>query len=141
MIASVLFTHSILIKVFLGFLVGGAFLPLMTHSNPQSLKKVSFFYTLIFQGLITMIAFAGLIATILGDFEINIAIGLMIIIWIIMMVIEIKKHKLIKVANLQNEETARKLRNAFYKISAIQIALIAIMVVLMVLKAKGVVSL
>ena len=141
MIETILFTHSILIKLFLGFLVGGLFMPMMTAKNPQALKKVSLIYTFIFQGIITMIAFAGLVAMVMGEYAMSLAIIVMIVIWVVMMYIEIRKHKLVKVANLGNPTTYKLIKGLFVKIGVIQILLVAAMVVLMVLRAKGVISL
>ena len=136
-----LFTHSILIKIFLGFLVIGLFLPMVTTKNPQALKKISLIYTAIFQGLITMIAFAGIIAFIFGKYSISLPIVLMIVVWVVMMYIEIRKHKLVKIANLENPTTYKLIKGAFVKIGLVQILLVAAMVVLMVLRAKGVITL
>ncbi len=139
--AQMLTTHSILVKAFLGFLFGGLFIPLMTSKNPLGFKKASFIYTMIFQAIITMIAFAGLVAVFTGDLGWKLSTIIMVALWAIMMFIEIKKYKLIKLANLQNVETFKTLKSAFVKISIIQILLVVIMVVLMILKAKGVISL
>ena len=141
MIETILLTHSILIKMFLGFLVGGLFMPMMTGKNPQALKKISMIYTFIFQAIITMIAFAGLVAFIVGEYSMNLAIILMIVVWAVMMYIEIRKHKLVKVANLGNPKTYKLIRGLFIKIGIVQILLVAAMVVLMVLRVKGVISL
>lgn len=141
MIETILLTHSLLTKLFLGFLVGGLLMPMMTAKNPQSLKKVSLTYTAIFQGIITMIAFAGLVAMVVGEYPMSLAIILMIIIWAVMMYIEIRKHKLVKIANLENPVTYKLIRGAFVKVGIVQILLVAAMVVLMVLRAKGVISL
>jgi hypothetical protein len=141
MLEEMILSHSILIKVFLGFLVGGLVIPLMTANNPQGFKKSAFIYTLIFQALATMAAFTGLVAMVVGEFGMNLGIILMIVIWIILMYIEIRKHKLIKIANLENENTFRLLKGAFWKISILQILLVAIMVILKVMEVKGAVSL
>jgi len=58
-----------------------------------------------------------------------------------LMYIEIRKYKLIKTANIQNTETHQLLKGAFLKINILQILLVAIMVVLMVLKVKGIIAL
>jgi hypothetical protein len=141
MIETILLTHSLLIKLFLGFLIGGLFMPMMTTKNPQAMKKVSLIYTFIFQAVITMIAFAGLVAMVVGEYSMNLAIILMIVVWGVMMYIEVRKHKLVKVANLGNPKTYKLIKGLFVKIGLIQILLVAAMVVLMVLRAKGVVSL
>ena len=132
--------HSILIKVFLGFLVGGLAIPFMTAKNPLGFRKASFIYTMIFQGIITMIAFAGLVAVFTGDLGWKTTTIIMVAVWAVMMYIEIKKYKAIKVANISNPETHKVLKSAFVKISIVQILLVVIMTVLMILKAKGIVN-
>ena len=138
-VTQMLAMHSILVKIFLGFLVVGLFTPLLIKS-PTGFKKASLVYTMVFQALATMIAFAGIVAVFTGDLAWTMSTILMVVIWAAMMFIEIKKYKLVKTANLQNENTFKVLKSAFIKISVVQILLVAIMVVLMVLKAKGVIS-
>ena len=140
MIAQMLATHSILVKIFLGFLVAGLFIPMMTAKNPLGFRKASFIYTMIFQAIATMIAFTGLIAMVIGEMPMSIAIIIMIVLWAAMMFLEIKKYKLIKMAKIQNPETHKVLKGGFLKISVVQILLVAVMVVLMVLKVKGIVA-
>lgn len=139
-VTQMLAIHSILVKAFLGFLVAGIFIPLMIK-RPAGFKKASFIYTMIFQAIATMIAFAGLVAVFSGDLGWETTTIIMVAVWAVMMYIEIKKHKLVKVANLENELTFKVIKSAFMKISFVQILLVAVMVVLMVLKAKGVISL
>ena len=141
MVAEMLAGHSLLVKVLLGFLVGGLFIPMMTAKNPLGFKKASFIYTMIFQALTTMIAFAGIVAVFSGDLGCSATTIIMVVVWAVLMYIEIKKHKLIKIANMENPETHKLLKGAFLKISVVQILLVAVMVVLMVLKAKGIVTL
>ena len=139
-VAQMLAGHSILVKVFLGFLVVGMIVPFMTAKNPQGFRKGSFIYTMIFQAIITMIAFAGLVAVFTGDLGWSTTTIIMVAVWAVMMYIEIKKYKAIKLADLNNPDNHRMLKGAFIKISIIQILLVAIMVVLMILKVKGVIS-
>jgi len=133
-------THSILVKVFLAFLVAGLFIPKMTAKKPLGFRKASFIYTMIFQGIATMIAFTGLIALVTGELPFSFAVILMTVIWAAMMFIEIKKYKLVKIAKLENPETHKVLKGGFIKISILQILLVAIMVILMILKAKGIIA-
>lgn len=140
MLETVLASHSLLVKVFLGFLVGGLIVPIMTGNNPLGFKKASLIYTFIFQGIATMIAFAGVVAMFMGDLPMTLDIYIMVAVWAVMMYIEIKKHKMIKLANTENPDTLKLLKGAFYKISAVQILLLVIMIVLMVMKAKGAIS-
>ena len=139
-VAEMLAMHSVLVKIFLGFLVLGLFVPMIVKTH-LGFKKASFVYTMVFQAIATMIAFAGLVAVFTGDLGWQITTIIMVAVWAVMMYIEIKKYKLIKVANLQNIDTFKVLKSAFIKISLVQILLVAVMVVLMILKAKGVISL
>jgi hypothetical protein len=141
MIEQMIMAHSILVKIFLVFLVGGIAIPYMTANNPLGFRKASFIYTMIFQALATMIAFTGVVAIFAGDLGWSFSTILMVIVWVALMFIEIKKYKLIKVGNVQKESTFQLLRGAFVKISILQILLVVIMVVLKVLEAKGMISL
>jgi hypothetical protein len=141
MIDQVILAHSILVKVFLVFLILGFFIPFMTAKNPAGFKKASFIYTMIFQAIASMIAFTGLVALAMGGFGLTLSIVVMIIIWALLMYIEIKKYKLIKVAKIDNVQTHQMLKGAFIKISAVQVMLVVMMVVLKIMEAKGVISL
>jgi len=139
-VAEMIAIHNLLVQAFLGFLVGGMIIPFVTAKNPQGFRKGSFIYTMIFQAIATMIAFAGIVAVFTGDLGWSTTTIIMVAVWAVMMYIEIKKYKAIKLANLNNPENHKMLKGAFIKISIVQILLVAIMVVLMILKAKGIVS-
>ncbi len=141
MVEQIITSHSILVKVFLAFLIAGLFIPKMTAKKPLAFKKASFIYTMVFQAIATMVAFTGIVAMITGKIALSAGIVMMIIIWGLLMFIEIKKYKLIKVANIGNPENHAVLKKGFLKIGLIQILLVAIMVVLMILKVKGIVAL
>jgi hypothetical protein len=141
MIEQVIVAHSILVKIFLGFLAAGFFIPFMTKKNPLGFKKASFIYTMTFQALATMIAFTGAVAWAMGDFGMSLSVIIMIIIWGLLMFIEIKKYKLIKVANINNDEVHALLRGAFLKIGSVQVMLVVMMVILKIMEVKGVISL
>lgn len=132
--------HSILVKVFLGFLVAGLIIPFLTAKNPLGFRKASFIYTMIFQAIITMIAFAGIVAVFTGDLGWPTTTIIMVAVWAVMMYIEIKKYKVIKLADLNNPDNHKMLKGAFIKISIVQILLVVVMVVLMIFKAKGMIN-
>lgn len=138
-VAQMLGTHSLLVQVFLGFLVAGIVVPLLVK-NPAGFKKASFIYTMIFQAIITMIAFAGIVAIFAGDLGWSVTSIIMMALWAVMMYIEIKKHKFVKLANLENENTFKIIKSAFLKISIVQILLVVVMTVVMVLKAKDILA-
>ena len=139
-VAQMLAGHSLLVKVFLGFLVVGLIIPFATAKNPLGFRKASFIYTMIFQAIATMIAFAGIVAIFTGDLGWSVTSIIMMAVWAVMMYIEIKKYKAIKLANLNNPDNHKLLKGAFIKISIVQILLVVIMVVLMIFKAKGMIN-
>ncbi len=141
MVGEMIFVHSVLVQAFLAFLVSGLFIPFLTAKNPLDFRKASFVYTMIFQAITTMIAFTGLITMVAGDFGLTLSTIIMIVIWAVLMYIEIRKYIIIKKAKIENLETHTLLKSAFLKISVIHILLIVVMVVLMILKAKGIVVL
>jgi hypothetical protein len=141
MIEDMLIVHSVLVKVFIIFLLLGIAIPFLTANNPLGFRKASFVYTMIFQALATMIAFTGVVILFAGNYAWSFSTVLMVIVWMALMLIEIKKYKLIKVANVEKESTFKLLRGAFVKISILQLLLVVMVVVLKVLEAKGTISL
>ena len=139
-VTQMLNTHSMLVYIFLGFLVVGMLVPLMTAKNPAAFKKGSFIYTMIFQAIATMVAFAGIVAVFTGDLGWPVTTIIMFAVWAVLMMTEIKKHKLIKLANLNNADTHRLLKGAFLKISVVQILLVVIMIGIMILKTEGMIN-
>jgi hypothetical protein len=140
MLEEIIASQSILVKIFLAFLVGGLLIPVVTAKKPLSFRKASFIYTMIFQAIATMVAFTGLVAMVMGEYGFTLSIIMMIVIWGALMYIEIRKYKLVKIAKIENQETHDLLKGAFLQISGLQILLVSIMVLLMVLKAKGIIA-
>ena len=140
MLEQMVASHNFLVQVFVVFLIGGLLIPMMTVKKPLIFRKASFIYTMIFQAIATMIAFSGLVAMITGELGLTLSTIIMIVIWAALMYIEIKKYKLIKVSKIENPETHKLLKGAFMKISAVQIFLVIVMVVLKVMEVKGAIS-
>ncbi|WP_294952638.1 hypothetical protein [Sulfurovum sp.] len=141
MVAQIIATHSILVKVFLVFILAGFFIPKMTSKHPLKFRKASFIYTMIFQAIATMIAFTGIVAMVVGKYDFSLSIILMILIWAALMFIEIKKYKVIKTTEVENPAKHALLKSLFYKISAVEVFLIVVMVVFKIMEAKGAISL
>ncbi len=140
MIETILFTHSLLIKVFLAFLILGLFIPKVTSSSTLKFRKASLIYTMIFQAFMTMIAFSGIVALIVGDLPFGISTMIMIVVFTVMMTLEIVKFKKIKKANLEDESIFATMRSNFIKIGIINIIILVLIVLLMILKSKGVIA-
>jgi len=141
MVAQIISSHYILVEIFLAFLILGFFIPSMTAQKPPAFRKASFIYTMVFQAIATMIAFAGLVAMVMGEYGFTLSIILMILVWAVLMFIEIKKYKVIKTSRIEDPETHVLLKSLFLKITAVEVFLTAAMVLIKFMEAKGAVSL
>jgi hypothetical protein len=141
MYTEIVATHNLLVQVFLWFLIGGLLIPYITRHDGKGFRKASFIFTFVYQALATMIAFSGLILLVLSSMGLQSSIILMIIIWVLLMFVEIRKYKSMKVANLADTAVHTTFKKRFYKATAIQILLVVGMVVLTVLMKKGIVAL
>ena len=89
---------------------------------------------MVFQALMSMIVLAGIVALVAGKLPFGVTTIIMIVIFGVMMALEIVKYK--KIKNSNGKESA-----GFLKTGIINILILVAMVVLMILRAKGVVAL
>ncbi len=134
MLAEMLWTHRILIYIFMGFIVLGFLIPVL-KKEPLVFKKASFLYTMIFQAIISMIVFSGIVVLVVGNFSFDISIIIMIAVFAVMMGIEISKYKRIKKADLEDEATFTMIRSGFTKASVLNLIVLVGITVFMLLKA------
>jgi len=87
-----------------------------------------------------MVVFTGLIALAAGDLDFGVGVIVMVIVWVILMYFEIGKYIKIARTNMQDESIFRAMRVSFLKIQFSNIALVILMIMLMVLRDKGVIS-
>jgi hypothetical protein len=137
MLTEMLLTHRILIYIFIGFIIGGFLIPIM-RKEPLAFKKSSFIYTMIFQAIITMIVFSGIVVLVVGDFDFGMTIIIMIAVFAVMMGIEISKYKRIKKSDLEDEATFNMIRSGFTKASVLNLIVLVGITVFMMVQAKGI---
>lgn len=137
MLLFILSLHSLFIKIFLGFLVLGFLIPILTTNNPLAFKKWSFLFTISYHGFLSMIVFLGLLASIIGDLGFNIAVELMIFSWFLLTFLEIKRHKKVAKTHIL-EEAYKSVKNHSLKFSIFEILVVIVMVIIMILSAKGI---
>ena len=137
MVEETLFYHSITIKIFLVILVFNLLIPMITQSNRATeirWTRVSFF---LFSGLLSMVAFTGMILMMLLEMSLNLTVIIMIVALVLLVVLEFYRarglHRLWMVS-----ESGVYLS---WKFVVLEIVVVAIMVVLMIMEKKGAVSL
>jgi hypothetical protein len=137
MINELMFVHKILVYIFFIFLVAGFAIPPMIN-DAYKFKKASFIYTMTFQALASMVAFAGLVVLYAGHMSWDIFSVSMVLVWGMMMFIEIKKYRLIKYADLTHSDNFAIIKQGFNKITILQVLIIVGMIGVMSLKNMGV---
>jgi hypothetical protein len=141
MVETMVATHAMLVKLFVGFMAAALFVPFMAKEDGLKFKKLEFVYTMTFQAIITMIAFSGVVAWMVGDMPFTLSVGIMIAVWVVLMAIEIKKHRLVKFSDASKPEVLGLLKSLFVKITVVEMLIVLAMVGLKIMEAKGVVSL
>jgi hypothetical protein len=92
---------------------------------------------MIFQLIITAILATGIYAIVAFKVPFGLSEIIMSVVWIVLMILEIGKHKFIK--NGSNDDLAQG-KKRFLITTIIEIFLVAAVVVMMILKAKGVLA-
>lgn len=136
MLAEMLLTHRVLIYAFIGFIVLGFLIPIKKKEH-LAFKKSSFLYTMIFQAIITMIVFSGIVSLVVGNFDFGMRIIIMIAVFAVMMGIEISKYKRIKKADLEDDTTFNMIRSGFTKATVLNLVVLVGIIVFMMVQAKG----
>lgn len=130
--------HSVLIKAMLGVLLVGMIIPFLTKECSKTIKRMRI-YMFVSHGLITMIAFTGLIALIFAKMDLTINIILMIVAFLVMIMIEVLKYKKI-LRTGKSEDCVKTGRASVIIYTVLNIAIIAGMVVYKIMEAKSAVS-
>jgi len=126
--------HSVLIKAMLGVLLIGMIIPFLTTECSKTVKRMRV-YMFVSHGLITMIAFTGLIALVFVKMDLSINIIVMIVAFLVMIMVEVLKYKKVLKAGSSDgcEKSSRKTVMLY---TLINIAIIAGLVVYKIIEAK-----
>jgi len=127
--------HSVLIKAMLGLLIIGMIIPFLTTECSKTIKRMRI-YMFASHGLITMIAFTGLIALVFAKIDWSLDIIIMIVAFLVMIMVEVLKYKKILKAGT-NEGCSKTSRTSAILFTVINIAIIAGLVVYKIMEAKS----
>ncbi|KIM07663.1 MAG: hypothetical protein KU29_06635 [Sulfurovum sp. FS06-10] len=84
--------HSMLIKMMLAVLIVGLMIPFLSGECAKTIKRMRI-YMFVSHGLLTMIAFSGMVAFVFADMAFNLSIVVMIVAFFAMIGIEVVKYK------------------------------------------------
>ena len=127
--------HAVLLKAMLGVLVVGMIIPFLTSECSKTIKRMRI-YMFVSHGLITMIAFTGLIALVFAKMDLSMEIIVMIVAFLAMIMIEVLKYKKILKAGT-TEGCTKKARTTAIMFTLLNIAIIAGLVVYKIIEAKS----
>jgi len=136
MLETMLSTHSILNYIFIVFLIIGFAIPTMVK-DPLGFKKASFIHTMVFQAVMTMLLFSGIVALIVGNMPFNLPIIVMVGAFAVMMAVEISRHKRIKKSNLEETANFEIAQSGFYKAAVINLIVILAVTFFMFFRSQG----
>jgi hypothetical protein len=127
--------HAVLLKAMLGVLIIGMIIPFLSSDCSKTIKRMRI-YMFVSHGLITMIAFTGLIAFIFAKMDLSLEIIVMIVAFLVMIMVEVLKYKKILKAGT-TEGCAKKSKTSAIMFTLINIAIIAGLVVYKIIEAKS----
>ena len=137
MVEETLLYHAVTIKIFLAMLFINLLIPVITKSQrAREIKwtRVSFFF---FSGLLTMIAFSGVILMMLLEIPWNLSMTIMLIAFIVLTILEISRSRALHKVWTVSESGA----SISWKFILLEIVVVTIMVILMIMERKGAISL
>ncbi len=129
--------HAFLIKSMLLLLLIGIIIPFLSSDCAKSIRRARI-YMFFSHGLLSMIAFSGLIALIFAKISLTIDMIMMILFFFIMIMLEVFKYKKILKGVSDKESCNKKARINSVLFGLINIAIIAGMVVYMVIQKNAV---
>ena len=136
MFEEMVLAHSILIKIMLAVLVVGAVIPFLSKNCANTIKKLRI-YMFVSHGMLTMIAFSGLVAFVFADMAMSLDIIIMIVAFLAMIMIEVLKYKRALKTRENREECRANIRKNVLIFTLLNIAILAGLVVYKIIEAKS----
>ncbi len=131
--------HAILIKIMLGVLVIGMFIPFLSKECRITIKRTRI-YMFVAHGFITAVAFSGMVAFVFVQMPFNISMAVMIVIYLLISVVEtVKYFKMLKM-QYESNSCVQSLRGVAIKYTLINIIMILAMMIWKIMEYKSAVS-
>lgn len=136
MLGEMVLYHSILIKIMLGVILVGMVMPFIGKMCPATVKRMRI-YMFVSHGLLTMIAFTGLVALVFAKISLTISIIVMIVAFFVLIGVEVIKYR--KMLNTRNnkESCAKDMRVLAIQYGLIEIVVLMSLVVYKIMEAKS----
>ena len=119
--------HAVLVKMLLGLLFIGLITPFLSLDCIKTIKRKRI-YIFTLHGMLSTVAFGGLVAMIFAKIPFNISMGVMIIAYIVVSLLESIKHIKIVRSCFDKEECIQRIRTLTIKYTLVSIAIISALV-------------
>ena len=128
--------HAFLIKIMLGFVVIGMIIPFIRKACGKTIKHKRI-YMFISHGLLSMIAFTGLIALVFSKMSLNLSMIFMIVVFFILIGLEILKYRKMLNTRYDKENCTKNMRKIAFKYGIVELALIASLIISKIMEYKS----
>ena len=128
--------HSVLIKIVLGLVVVGMLIPFLGKSCSKTIKRMRI-YMFASHGLLTMVAFTGVIALVFAKMSLNMSMILMIIAFFALIAIEVIKYRKMLNTRMKKESCVKDMRFMSLLFGVIEIVIIMSLVILKIMEYKS----
>ena len=128
--------HSVLIKIMLGLVVIGMIIPFLGKVCAKTIKRMRI-YMFFSHGLLSMIAFSGIIALVFSHTSINISIIFMIVAFFALIALTIIKYKKMLNTRIKKETCVRDMRVLAIQYGVIEIAVIMSLFISKIMEYKS----
>ena len=120
--------HDILVKMLLGLLLIGLITPFLSLDCIKIVKRKRI-YIFAVHGMLSVVAFSGLVAMVFAKIPFNVSIVVMIVAYVVVSALEGIKHIKIMRSRFNKEECIQKIRTLTLKYTLASIATVAALVV------------
>ena len=124
MFEEMVFYHYILVYALLGLILIGATIPFWSSDYTKTIKRLRV-YMFWFHGLITTVAFSGLVAFIFGKIDLNLSMYAMIVIYIILSFLQSVKY----IKTINNRYPLKKIKIITLRYMLVDILLVVTLIV------------
>jgi len=120
--------HAVMIKIMLGVLVIGMVIPFLSNICNTTIKRMRI-YMFVAHGVITSVAFSGMVAFVFVQMSFNLSMAVMMVVYVLISVIETLKYlKMLKIRH-QEAHCVGGMRTLSLKYTLINIAMVASLVI------------
>jgi hypothetical protein len=131
--------HSFLIKMMLGIFLVGMIIPFIGKMCSRTIKRMRI-YMFVSHGMLSMIAFTGLIALVFAKMSLNVSMVFMIIAFFVLIGLEVISYRKMLRTRENKEECQKEMKSIAVVYGLIKMAVVMSLVISKIMEYKSAVS-